>query len=137
MGTLNEYRLADWFYTDSELAALDKELLTLDRLYNSTPIKECIVMYSIFSKNGNTGKVLITKSYDVINTMNALNRVWVDTGLRFNILKVGEPTYGADRLLEAIRIVLTHNKYVTKFPGYIGADQVYTFDSWMLNLIKV
>lgn len=138
MGTLNDYRLADWFYTDKELSMMDMELLdNSSKPYDSVPIKESIVMFSIVGKNGNTGKVLLTKTVDVVNTMNALNRIWSDTGLRFNILKVGKPTYGADRLLEAIRIVLTHNKYGTKFPGYIGADQVYNFDIWMLNLIKV
>ena len=138
MGTLNEYRLNDWFYTDNELLAMDKELLDDSSVpYNAVPRKESIVMFNIVSKNGNTGKVLITKTTDVVNAMNALNRLWLDTGLRFNILRVGETTYGSDRLLDAIKIVLLPYKYETKFPGYIGANNVYNFDNWMLNLIKV
>lgn len=135
MDTLNEYRLADWFYTDNELAALDKELLTPNRLYNSTPTKECIVMYSIYSKNGNTGKVLITKSYDVINTMNALNRLWSGTGLRFNVLHIGKLEHGTDNLLQAINIVLTPHKYITKFQDMLLADCVYTYQPWFKNLL--
>lgn len=133
---MNDYRLNDWFYTDNELAAMDKELLSNSPgRYDDEPVKEVIAILNIVSKNGVTGKVMIVKTMDVILTMNALNRVWKDTGLIFTIVKVGKLTYGADKLLAAIETVLVPYRYETKFPEYICADKVYKFDSWMLNLI--
>ena len=138
MGTLNDYRLNDWFYTESELEKMDAELLDdSESRYDKVPTKESIVIFNIVSKNGLTGKVLITKTEDVVFTMKALNRVWVNTGLVFTIAKIGEPTYGAYRLLDAIKVVLLPYKYETKFPECKGADNVYIFNDWMLNLIRV
>lgn len=136
MGILNDYRLNDWYYTDNELAAMDAELLD-NRVgrYDAEPTKECVVMYRIVSRNGDTGKVWIGRSADVVLTMNALNRVWLETGLKFVIAKVGKSTYGADKLVDAIRIVLLPWKYETKFPTYVGSDYVYRYEEWMLNLI--
>lgn len=137
MGTLNEYRLNDWYYTDAELAKMDAELLSsrLDR-YDAEPVRESVVMYKIVSRNGDTGKVWIGRSADVVLTMNALNRVWLDTGLKFVISKVGKATFGADRLVEAMRVVLLPWKYETKFHECAGADFVYRYEPWMLNLIQ-
>lgn len=137
MGTLNDYRLGDWYYTDNELAAMDAELLD-NRVgrYDAEPTKECVVMYRIVSRNGDTGKVWIGRSADVVLTMNALNRVWLETGLKFVIVKVGKATYGADKLVEAIKVVLLPWKYETKFPECAGADSVYRYEGWMVNLIK-
>ena len=138
MGILNDYRLGDWFYTENELAKMDAELLDdSEGRYDKLPIKESIVVFNIVSKNGLTGKVLITKTEDVIFTMKALNRVWANTGLVFTIVKVGEPMYGAARLLDAIKVVLLPYKYETKFPDCKGANNVYVFNDWMLNLIRV
>ena len=138
MGTLNDYRLRDWYYTDNELAAMDAELLDgrVGR-YDAEPTKESVVILKIVSKNGDTGKVWIGRTPDVILTMNALNRVWLETGLKFVICKVGKLTYGADRLVEAIRIVLLPWKYGTKFPEIVGSDSVYRYEEWMGNLILV
>ena len=137
MGTLNDYRLGDWYYTDNELAAMDAELLDGSRVgrYDAEPIKESVVVFRIVSKNGDTGKIWIGKTPDVILTMNALNRVWLETGLKFVIGKIGKPTYGADRLVEAIRVVLLPWKYETKFPELVGSDSVYRYEEWMGNLI--
>lgn len=136
MGTLNEYRLSDWYYTDNELKAMDAELLDMTpALYNAEPIKECIVLFSIVSSNGNTGKTMIVKTPDIILTMNALNRRWSETGLKFNIIKTGKLQYGADKLLDAIRIVLMPYKYETKFKDYVLAGNIYKYEPWMLNLI--
>ena len=137
MGTLNEYRLGDWYYTDNELAAMDAELLDgKTARYDAEPTKEYVVIYRIVSRNGDTGKVWIGKTPDVVLTMNALNRVWLETGLKFVICKVGKATYGADRLAEAIRVVLLPWKYETKFSECAGADSVYRYEPWMLNLIR-
>ena len=137
MGILNDYRLNDWYYTENELTEMDAELLD-NRIgrYDAEPAKECIVMYWIAGENGNTGKVWIGKTPDVILTMNALNRVWSDIELKFGIVKVGKFTYGADRLIEAMRIVLLPWKYETKSPGYAGAESLYNYEDWMLNLIQ-
>lgn len=138
MGTLNEYRLADWYYTDNELAMMDAELLSnaIGR-YDMEPVRESVCVFKIVnSKNVDTGKVWIGKTTDVILTMNALNRVWSDTGLKFILASVGKPGYGCDKLVEAIRIVLLPWKYETKFPECVGADSVYRYEPWMINLIK-
>ena len=137
MGTLNDYRLNDWYYTENELTEMDAELLD-NRIgrYDAESAKECIVMYWITGENGNTGKVWIGKTPDVILTMNALNRVWSDIELKFGIVKVGKFTYGADRLIEAMRIVLLPWKYETKSSGYAGAESMYNYEDWMLNLIQ-
>ena len=136
MGTLNDYRLDDWYYTDNELAAMDAELLDgrVGR-YDAEPIRESVVVFRIVSKNGDTGKVWIGRTPDVVLTMNALNRVWLETGLKFVIGKVGKPTYGMDRLVEAIKIVLLPWKYETKFATVVGSDSVYTYEEWMSKLI--
>ena len=136
MGTLNDYRLSDWYYTDNELAAMDAELLDgrLGR-YGAEPTKESVAIFRIVSKNGDTGKVWIGRTPDVILTMNALNRVWSDTGLKFVIGKVGKPTYGADRLVESVKIVLLPWKYETKFATVVGSDSVYSYEEWMSKLI--
>ena len=138
MGTLNDYRLGDWYYTDNELAAMDAELLDgrMGR-YDTEPTKESVCIFRIVSKNGDTGKVWIGRTPDVILTMNALNRVWSETGLKFVIGKVGKPTYGADKLVEAIKIVLLPWKYETKFATVVGSDSVYRCEEWMGNLILV
>lgn len=137
MGTLNDYRLADWYYTDNELTKMDAELLD-SRVYryDAEPTKEHVVMYQIIGKNGDTGKVWIGKTPDLILTMDALNRVWSDIELKFIILKVSKSTYGADRLVEAMRVVLLPWKYETKSPEYAGADCIYGFEEWMTNLIR-
>ena len=138
MGTLNDYRLRDWYYTDNELAAMDAELLdSRTGQYDAEPTKECVCIFRIVSKNGDTGKVWIGMTSDVILTMNALNRVWSDTGLKFVIGKVGKPTYGADKLVNAIHVVLLPWKYGTKFPEIVGSDSVYRYEEWMGNLILV
>ena len=136
MGTLNDYRLSDWYYTDNELVAMDTELLD-DRVgrYDAEPTKDSVVIFRIVSKNGDTGKVWIGRTPDVILTMNALNRVWSDTGLKFVIGKVGKPTYGADRLVESVKIVLLPWKYETKFATVVGSDSVYRYEEWMGKLI--
>lgn len=136
MGTLNDYRLGDWYYTDNELAAMDAELLDSKvSRYDAEPTKESVCIFKIVSKNGDTGKVWLGKTSDVILTMNVLNRVWSDTGLKFMICKIGKPTYGADKLVEAIRVVLLPWKYETKFPECAGADSVYKYEEWVSNLI--
>jgi len=138
MGTLNDYRLADWFYTDNELRQMDKELLEdIIPPFNSVPIKEIVVMFTITSKNGNTGKVMIAKTTDVINYMKALNRTWEPTGLVFGICKVGKLDYGSAALLSAIDIILTPYKYHTKFAEYPGSHRIYNYSQWMSNLIIV
>lgn len=138
MGTLNDYRLADWFYTDNELQQMDAELLEdTPQSFNSVPIKEMVVMFTITSKNGNTGKMMIVKTTDVVNYMKALNRVWEPTGLVFSICKVGKLDYGAEVLANAIDIVLTPYKYSTKFSEYPGSHRIYRYEHWMPNLIIV
>ena len=129
-------RLPDWAYTEYELQELDQELLDGKYEYNSIPEEGMIVILSIWSKNGNTGKVMIVESTDVIETMNALNRRWADTGLRFNIVGYSGMTYGSKVLVDAIRTVLLPYRYETKFPTYILARYVYRYEPWMLNLIS-
>lgn len=129
-------RLPDWAYTEYELQGLDQELLDGKYEYNSIPEEGMVVILSICSKNGNTGKVMIVESTDVIETMNALNRRWADTGLRFNIVGYSGMTYGSKVLVDAIRTVLLPYKYETKFPTYILARYVYRYEPWMLNLIS-
>ena len=129
-------RLPDWAYTEYELQELDQELLDGKYEYNSIPEEGMIVILSIWSKNGNTGKVMIVESTDVIETMNALNRRWADTGLRFNIVGYSGMTYGSKVLVDAIRTVLLPYRYDTKFPTYILARYVYRYEPWMLNLIS-
>lgn len=129
-------RLPDWAYTEYELQELDQELLDGKYEYNSIPEKGMVVILSIWGKNGNTGKVMIVESADVIETMNALNRRWADTGLRFNIVGYSGMTYGSKVLVDAIRTVLLPYKYETKFPTYILARYVYRYEPWMLNLIS-
>ena len=99
-------RLPDWAYTEYELQEIDRELLDGRYEYNAIPEKGMVVILSIWSKNGNTGKVMIVESPDVIETMNALNRMWTDTGLRFNIVGYSDMTYGSKVLTDAIRTVL-------------------------------
>ena len=129
-------RLPDWAYTEYELKELDQELLDGKYEYNSIPEKGMVVILSIWGKNGNTGKVMIVESTDVIETMNALNRRWADTGLRFNIVGYSGMTYGSKVLVDAIRTVLLPYRYETKFPTYILARYVYRYEPWMLNLIS-
>lgn len=129
-------RLPDWAYTEYELQELDQELLDGKYEYNSIPEKGMAVILSIWGKNGNTGKVMIVESADVIETMNALNRRWADTGLRFNIVGYSGMTYGSKVLVDAIRTVLLPYRYETKFPTYILARYVYRYEPWMLNLIS-
>lgn len=129
-------RLPDWAYTEYELQELDQELLDGKYEYNSIPEEGMVVILSIWGKNGNTGKVMIVESTDVIETMNALNRRWVDTGLRFNIVGYSGMTYGSKVLVDAIRTVLLPYRYETKFPTYILARYVYRYEPWMLNLIS-
>ena len=129
-------RLPDWAYTEYELQELDQELLDGKYEYNSIPEEGMVVILSIWSKNGNTGKVMIVESTDVVETMNALNRRWADTGLRFNIVGYSGMTYGSKVLVDAIRTVLLPYRYETKFPTYILARYVYRYEPWMLNLIS-
>ena len=129
-------RLPDWAYTEYELQELDQELLDGKYEYNSIPEEGMVVILSIWSKNGSTGKVMIVESTDVIETMNALNRRWADTGLRFNIVGYSGMTYGSRVLVDAIRTVLLPYRYETKFPTYILARYVYRYEPWMLNLIS-
>lgn len=129
-------RLPDWAYTEYELKELDQELLDGKYEYNSIPEEGMVVILSIWGKNGNTGKVMIVESTDVIETMNALNRRWADTGLRFNIVGYSGMTYGSKVLVDAIRTVLLPYRYETKFPTYILARYVYRYEPWMLNLIS-
>ena len=129
-------RLPDWAYTEYELKELDQELLEGKYEYNSIPEEGMVVILSIWGKNGNTGKVMIVESTDVIETMNALNRRWADTGLRFNIVGYSGMTYGSKVLVDAIRTVLLPYRYETKFPTYILARYVYRYEPWMLNLIS-
>lgn len=129
-------RLPDWAYTEYELKELDQELLEGKYEYNSIPEEGMVVILSIWGKNGNTGKVMIVESTDVIETMNALNRRWADTGLRFNIVGYSGMTYGNKVLVDAIRTVLLPYRYETKFPTYILARYVYRYEPWMLNLIS-
>lgn len=129
-------RLPDWAYTEHELQELDQELLDGKYEYNSIPEEGMVVILSIWSKNGNTGKVMIVESTDVVETMNALNRRWADTGLRFNIVGYSGMTYGSKVLVDAIRTVLLPYRYETKFPTYILARYVYRYEPWMLNLIS-
>ena len=129
-------RLPDWAYTERELLKIDRELLDGRYEYNTIPEKGMVLMLSIGSKNGNTGKVIIVESPDVIETMNALNRMWADTGLRFNIVGYSDMTYGSKTLVDAIRTVLLPYRYETKFPTYILARYVYRYEPWMLNLIS-
>ena len=129
-------RLPDWAYTEHELQELDQELLDGKYEYNSIPEEGMVVILSIWSKNGNTGKVMIVESTNVIETMNALNRMWADTGLRFNIVGYSGMTYGSRVLVDAIRTVLLPYRYETKFPTYILARYVYRYEPWMLNLIS-
>lgn len=129
-------RLPDWAYTEYELQELDQELLDGKYEYNSIPEGGMVVILSIWGKNGNTGKVMIVESTDVIETMNALNRRWADTGLRFNIVGYSGMTYGSKVLVDAIRTVLLPYRYETKFPTYILARYVYRYEPWMLNLIS-
>jgi hypothetical protein len=133
---MTDDRLPDWAYTEYELQELDQELLDGKYEYNSIPEEGMIVILSIWSKNGNTGKVMIVESTDVIETMNALNRRWADTGLRFNIVGYSGMTYGSKVLVDAIRTVLLPYRYETKFPTYILARYVYRYEPWMLNLIS-
>ena len=129
-------KLPDWAYTEHELQELDQELLDGKYEYNSIPEEGMVVILSIWSKNGNTGKVMIVESTDVVETMNALNRRWADTGLRFNIVGYSGMTYGSKVLVDAIRTVLLPYRYETKFPTYILARYVYRYEPWMLNLIS-
>ena len=129
-------RLPDWAYTEYELQELDQELLDGKYEYNSIPEEGMVVILSIWSKNGNTGKVMIVESTDVIETMNALNRRWADTGLRFNIVGYSGMTYGSKLLVDAIRTVLLPYRYETKFPTYVLARYVYRYEPWVLNLIS-
>ena len=131
-----EDRLPDWAYTERELREIDQELLDGRYEYNTIPEKGMVVMLSIWSKNGNTGKVIIVESHDVIETMNALDRMWADTGLRLNIVGYSSMTYGSKVLTDAIRTVLLPYRYETKFPTYILAEYVYRYEPWMLNLIS-
>lgn len=133
---MTDNRLPDWAYTEYELQELDQELLDGKYEYNSIPEEGMVVILSIWSKNGNTGKVMIVESTDVIETMNALNRRWADTGLRFNIVGYSGMTYGSKVLVDAIRTVLLPYRYETKFPTYILARYVYRYEPWMLNLIS-
>lgn len=129
-------RLPDWAYTEHELLEIDRELLDSKYEYNAIPEKGMVVILSILSKNGNTGKVMIVESLDVIETMNALNRMWADTGLRFNIVGYSGMTYGSKVLTDAIHTVLLPYRYETKFPTYVLAEYVYRYEPWMLNLIS-
>lgn len=133
---MTDNRLPDWAYTERELQEIDQELLDGKYEYNSIPEEGMVVILSIWSKNGNTGKVMIVESTDVIETMNALNRRWADTGLRFNIVGYSGMTYGSKVLVDAIRTVLLPYRYETKFPTYILARYVYRYEPWMLNLIS-
>lgn len=133
---MTDNRLPDWAYTEYELQELDQELLDGKYEYNSIPEEGMVVILSIWSKNGNTGKVMIVESTDVIETMNALNRRWADTGLRFNIVGYSGMTYGSKVLVDAMRTVLLPYRYETKFPTYILARYVYRYEPWMLNLIS-
>ena len=129
-------RLPDWVYTEHELLEIDRELLDSKYEYNAIPEKGMVVILSILSKNGNTGKVMIVESLDVIETINALNRMWADTGLRFNIVGYSGMTYGSKVLTDAIHTVLLPYRYDTKFPTYVLAEYVYRYEPWMLNLIS-
>ena len=131
-----EDRLPDWAYTERELQKIDQELLDGRYEYNTVPEKGMVVILSIWSKNGNTGKVMIVESPDVIETMNALNRMWADTGLRFSIVGYSGMTCGSKVLTDAIHTVLLPYRYETKFPTYILAEYVYRYEPWMLNLIS-
>lgn len=133
---MTDNRLPDWAYTERELQEIDQELLDGKYEYNSIPEEGMVVILSIWSKNGNTGKVMIVESTDVIETMNALNRMWADTKLRFNIVGYSGMTYGSKVLVDAIRTVLLPYRYETKFPTYILARYVYRYEPWMLNLIS-
>lgn len=133
---MTDNRLPDWAYTEYELQELDQELLDGRYEYNAIPEEGMVVILSIWSKNGNTGKVMIVESTDVIETMNALNRMWADTKLRFNIVGYSGMTYGSKVLVDAIRTVLLPYRYETKFPTYILARYVYRYEPWMLNLIS-
>lgn len=136
MGILNDYRLGDWFYTENELAKMDMELLgdSVGR-FNDEPTRELVCVLRIVGKNGDTGKVWIGRTPDVVLTMNVLNRVWLDTGLKFILLKVGKPTYGVSELVRSIRIVLSPWSYETKYPNVIGSNCVYRYEDWMGNLV--
>ena len=64
---MTDCRLPDWAYNESELVELDKQLLsTTMGPYNAVPVKGMAVMLSIFSKNGNTGKIIVAESPDVV-----------------------------------------------------------------------
>lgn len=133
---MTDNRLPDWAYTERELQEIDQEVLDGRYEYNAIPEEGMVVILSIWSKNGNTGKVMIVESTDVIETMNALNRMWADTKLRFNIVGYSGMTYGSKVLVDAIRTVLLPYRYETKFPTYILARYVYRYEPWMLNLIS-
>jgi len=114
---------ADWMLTDEEWEEHRKLVLTHPTQYEQGNI----AVYRL----GNTNKVMILLTGDVIDTQYAITKVWEKTGLEAN-LHVYMP--GDTNMLNAIYTVLDRWKVKSKVRCQ-GFDRVFEWQKWMKELI--
>ena len=124
-------RLPDWAYHEDELSKLRTDIRTSKWYrYNNRiePVDKAIVWLKLYSKNGDTGKVMILCTEDSSDTLAEITLAWKDSGITPLIGGITQPMKCADELYDAMLLVLDVAKcgYATKYPTLVGAEMVYT-----------
>lgn len=129
-------RLGDGFWNDDEITQFNKEDVVPDRpKWNVEPTQRMMATYPLYRNGKFTGKVIIVAVDDQVDGLSALTTEWVNTGLDVRLGECGEMTYGWDKKIEALQIVLERYKYVPKFTDVLACDQVYNYEQFMENLL--
>lgn len=130
-------RLEDGFWTENEILQFNTEDVAPSKpKWNSMPQKKLIATYRVYNNDGFTGKIVITATDSPVDTQEALQNLWADTGLTIQIGEFSEEMYGWQEKMNALQIVLDKYQYIPKFTDVPGVDRVYNYRKWMDELIQ-
>lgn len=129
-------RLDNSFWTENEITEFNKQDITPDKpKWSAEPTQKSMATYTLHKDGKFTGTMLILAVDSQIDTYEALNTEWADTGLVIQLGECGDPTYGWEKKIEALQIVLERYKYTPKFNDVLGCDCIYRYEQWVENLL--
>jgi len=128
-------RLPDGFFTENELLRLNTEQITPSKPHwDSVPEQRMMSTYNLYKDGKFTNKVLILPTDDQVDTMQALQTQWADTGLSIQLGEAGGMSYGWYDKWASMQIVLKRYNYTPKFKN-VGCEHVYNYRQFMEELL--
>jgi hypothetical protein len=123
-------RLSDEWFSDSELEALHKAVLTNQEYSKS----KHIVLYGIHLEGVPTGIATMLAVESIADGLTALNWFLGSLNMHATLVAHSEESIVNGYKIDALRVVLDKFKYVSKLEFH-GADKLYIYHKWMDQLI--